>query len=339
MQKNYSQNELMPKICSLTITYFPEVTLLKEQISIISKNISHIFIVDNSADLNVSNELEKIKVEYSSISLILLPKNHGLAYGINIGLETINNQNFSHVIFFDQDSVPEKDMIDQLYSSFESIEALGFNVAAVGPTHFDPRTDYKSLFKGKSIESKGNLFPDIYPVSYLQTSGSLIKLDTLNEIGRMEEELFIHHIDLEWAYRAKSKNYTTFGINTAQMKHIVGNQVRRIWIGYWRDVHLNSPFRNFYIYRNSIILFRRNYISLAWKIKYSLHLVFLFIFTCLFGESRKSQFKMMIKGIFEGMSDPAVSRRGIETDLLVEEALHCNFNISVQEDEDLPHLD
>ena len=292
-------------ICSLTITFFPDFELLTKQASSLSNQVKKMLIVDNSADEEVASKLCKVLEPYENATIIFCIKNYGLAHGINLGIDTLKNEDFTHLVIFDQDSVPQNELIYKLLKTFLDIESRNIKIAAIGPNHCDPRTNYKSVFKGEKVILDGESQLDLRTVSYLQTSGSVFSFKALEETGFMEDYLFIHHIDLEWCYRARMFDYGIYGLNGVYMNHIVGDKVLRFWIGFWRDIHLNSPFRNFYIFRNSIILFKRDYIPLRWKIRYSIQLVILFLITIIYGTRKITQFEKILMGVGEGFKEQA----------------------------------
>jgi len=57
---------------------------------------------------------------------------------------------------------------------------------------------------------------------YVVSSGALIPLAVLDQVGMMDESLFIDYVDSEWGLRAKSRGHLSFGICAAQMVHCLG---------------------------------------------------------------------------------------------------------------------
>lgn len=65
----------------------------------------------------------------------------------------------------------------------------------------------------------------------LISSGSLIPVDALVEVGMNNSSLFIDLVDFEWCYRAKYAGYHVLMTSNVTMKHNVGLTDKKIWRG------------------------------------------------------------------------------------------------------------
>jgi 2-polyprenyl-3-methyl-5-hydroxy-6-metoxy-1,4-benzoquinol methylase len=83
------------------------------------------------------------------------------------------------------------------------------------------------------------------------------------------------------------------------MEHRLGEAHSRIWLGRWRHLPRHRPFRYYYIFRNSLLLFRREYASLKWIWFQAQCLGALFLRYGLFG--RDGELRMMLKGAAHGL--------------------------------------
>jgi rhamnosyltransferase len=142
----------------------------------------------------------------------------------------------------------------------------------------------------------------------------LIALSAIDDIGLMDEGLFIDHVDTEWFLRAKSKGYQAFGVCGAVMQHGLGEQTHQVSLltargrGRQRNVPQHKPFRYYYIFRNSILLYKRNYASGLWKWNDSQRLLMIAVMFGVFKAPRWKNLKMMYKGLIDGakgVSGPA----------------------------------
>lgn len=136
---------------------------------------------------------------------------------------------------------------------------------------------------------------------FLISSGSLISLSALNAIGDMDETLFIDHIDTEWCLRAQSKGFQIYGICEAIMLHTLGDKQIRIWWKRWRSISCHQPFRYYYMFRNSALLWQRANIPIAWKNADRLRIFYLLFFFSIFSPNRIANLKMMLKGLAHGL--------------------------------------
>lgn len=197
------------------------------------------------------------------------------------------------------------DMMDRLLAASNSLQAAGVRVAAVAPVYVDRVTGTRSGFVrlGCLDYKKQFVTSDQGPVEadFVISSGSLIPMGALEEIGLIDEDLFIDHVDTEWCLRALSKGFKLFGIPSAQMFHSLGNRRKRVWVLRWRNVPYHSPFRYYYILRNGLLLQRRSYIPLKWKTAELFRALRMLLFYGLFGSERSECLKAMLWGVADGL--------------------------------------
>lgn len=296
------------RVCAIVVTYHPEKEILGELLMSTLSMVEHLVVVDNGLGANILISYQEQKYG-EQITLLPMETNIGLAAGLNKGIEWARQNDYDYVLLLDQDTVPDSDMVERLFKATEFIESQGIRVAAVGPCHIDPRTGYRSSFKSKGFDLIDPSWENhrYCQVDYLQSSGSLISTKVFDTVGVMDENLFIHHIDQEWCFRARDQGFLCFGISDVFMIHRVGETVVRVWIGYWRDIHIHSPFRHYYLFRNSIILYKLDYVKITWKVIDLLKLFLYFGFYLLLISPRKAYLKMTIKGLRDGISFHRVS--------------------------------
>jgi rhamnosyltransferase len=126
-------------------------------------------------------------------------------------------------------------------------------------------------------------------------------MTALDAIGDMDASLFIDHVDTEWVLRAKSKGWLSFGHCKARMFHSLGEHRIRFWLGRWRDIPVHKPFRYYYIFRNSIVLHRRDYMGMHWKWVDMIRLLQIVIFMGLIPNERRNKISMIFRGIRDGV--------------------------------------
>ena len=86
------------------------------------------------------------------------------------------------------------------------------------------------------------------------------------------------------------------------MEHTLGEQTLRIWWGRWRYIPRHQPFRYYYIYRNSLLLYRRKYPDRSWKQADIIRLVIMFAIFSLFGTQKLDNLRMTLRGVKDGIS-------------------------------------
>lgn len=293
-------------VYGVVVIYHPDLTTLEQQLKILSNQVNNIVIINNGPAILLESWITDIQL-LGCIHLIQLRENFGLAYAQNVGIEHARSANATHIAIFDQDSLPEPNMISHLLTALYSLQSRGIKVAAVAPNYRDNLESPLSGFVRTTFLGFKRILPDtrnpITEADFLISSGSLIPVCALNEIGTMESDLFIDHIDTEWCFRASSKGYRLFGVANATMTHSLGNHRSKIWFIRWRTVPYHSPFRYYYIFRNSCILMRRKYIPLSWKISEISRNIRALFFYGIFSKDRIEILKMMIIGLVDGINN------------------------------------
>jgi hypothetical protein len=134
-------------------------------------------------------------------------------------------------------------MTARLLRGLEALQARGVKVACVGPR----------------LHCYGSLTRARGECDVLIASGSLLPMAVLDEVGGMEEALFIDQVDTEWCLRARGRGYRAFGVRDAVLDHRPGEGLRWIWLGRWRRLIRHPPFRYYTIFRNTLVVCRRDY--------------------------------------------------------------------------------
>ena len=196
-------------------------------------------------------------------------------------------------------------MVAELLNVHQSLIDTGFKISAVGPRYRDEAADCLSDFVKFTWLGFGRLtcraFESFVPADFLISSGALFSMDTLCSVGEMDGSLFIDHVDTEWFLRAKSMGYQAIGACRAVMLHNLGERRRRLWMLRWRTVPTHAPFRYYYIFRNSILLLRRDYVDNGWRRCELMRLMKLFVMFGIFVSPRIKHLRIMALGVRGGL--------------------------------------
>lgn len=285
MRNNYN-------VCCIVVLFNPNIIELKKTFNKLKgENIYTIYIDNNS-----SNKEEFVNL---GLNIIFLEKNLGIATAHNYGLKRAISENFDFAVLLDQDSDISENFFKKIIDSFFSIEGnLDNKIIALGPLHFDPNREcyYDVRLSDLSIVNPVSLNERFIKVQYIISSGSLIKLKNLSEIGFMKDEYFIDYVDVEWGFRACKNGFSIYIDKNLSINHSIGEEF--IVNGKIKRIH--SPTRRYYMVRNSICLFKEKYIPYKYSFKqiYSqlVHSIYLFIFM------KSFRFKYLIKTL-KGLKD------------------------------------
>lgn len=287
------------RVCAVIVTYGPDAALLRRVVDSVLQQVGHLVVFDNgSGDVDVAALLG----DAAGVSLIASPHNVGLGSALNRAYQKADALGFDHVLLMDQDSVLAPGMVDVLGTALAELAGTE-RVAAVGPQFRDSRSGVLAPFVrfGFPLNHKlrGGRGQRI-SCDFLITSGSLVPMDALREIGPMDEGLFIDNLDMDWCFRAKRSGYALYGICDAQMSHSIGEELlpsRAKPDG----VIVHKPFRLYFIMRNRVLLYARAYTPRVWIAQDVPRLMLKLVGNSLFLAPRWARLRFMLRGLWDGL--------------------------------------
>jgi rhamnosyltransferase len=287
------------KIGCIIVLYNPVYELLRDVINSISNQVDTIFLIDNS-----SNSLdEQIFSADSKIHYKPQFSNKGIAAAQNIGLEYIMAKNLDYVLFMDQDSILPSDIVKKLLNAYLVLVNNGYNVGVVAPTAINRQTGkhYKEKYPvlANFCIEDSNILYSFLKVNSCRSSGSIIAVNNFRKVGHMDESLFIDGVDNEWCWRAKMKcNLDSFVFEDVCITHQLGTGDKSIFNF---TVSISSPFRMYYQYRNFIILCKKKYVPIIWKLKNGYKYLFKMFYFPVFISPRNEYIYNILRGIIDGI--------------------------------------
>lgn len=300
----------MTRIFAVLVTYHPRLERLERVLARVRPQVADLLIVDNAS----SNAAEVAAlVEQHGARFTGLPDNAGLGRAHNLGIAQARVAGAEAVLLLDQDSVPEPDMVSELDRALRHAGEDGWKVGAAGArytgAHAGDVSEFVRFgwFKFRRVPCTAEAAR--VRADFLISSGSLVPMRVLDDVGGMDEDFFIDHVDTEWFLRAAAKGYAFVGACAARMSHGLGERTQRLWLGRWRHVPRHRPFRYYYIFRNSVLLYRRPYAPARWMVNDIVRLSLLVLFVGL-PSLRDGTLRMMLKGLNDGrkgVTGPAVA--------------------------------
>lgn len=287
-------------VCAVLVTWQPELAVLGELLAALAQRVGHVVVVDNGTR---DPGFRDFWAPHPEVTLLALQENLGLAHAMNLGIERARAMpGVSHVLLMDQDSVPEPGMVDSLKTMLDRIGATG-RVAAVGPRFRDPREAEDAPFVrigfpfNKKLRCDGTC--EAVRCDFLISSGCLIPLAVLDDVGGMDAALFIDNVDLEWCFRASAAGYALYGVCAAHLRHSLG-ETRRNVPGLPRGIVVHSPRRLFYMMRNRVLLYQRACTPRQWVAQDVPRLMMKFLLFSLLVSPRRKNVRCMLAGIWAG---------------------------------------
>lgn len=295
-------------VAAIIVTYRPNLETLFRGLDAIARQVGHVIVVDNASG---QIPIDQIKGSAQNAGIearvFVMSRNEGLGAAINAGIGEARSGGYPYIMLFDQDSVPEAGMVDRLKQACQELGSKGLRVGAVGPRFRAPESgrlsDFRVFIRGREQLVRCNGLGGIVEAGFLISSGSFIPIHAIDAIGGMDESLFIDLVDTEWCLRAKARGWSIYGVCDAIMEHSLGEHRQRFWLLRWRYISLHAPFRYYYIFRNSLLLRKRDDLPPDCRRAMLKRDIMLAIYLLFVPMNRRENIKMLWRGLADGMRD------------------------------------
>lgn len=231
-------------LSAVVIAYQYSNEYLFENVRHFIDSVDYLIIWDNTpSDSKLLTE-EFWKSKKESVYLLSTGKNEGIGYAINRAIELSIELGCTHIMTMDQDSIWND--LDTYKTAIESYNDPDVYIYA--PTIASATSDKKYTC------NKENL--------YAITSGSVIDLSKICNIGLLNEKFVIDEVDNEYCIRTVSKGYKIHVFDEVYLYQNFGYSGK----GYLSSRTSNySPFRTYHQVRNRIWMTRLYWRVLNWR--------------------------------------------------------------------------
>ncbi len=301
-------------VCAVVITYQPDLGVLRQVLDSVLPQVGNLLLFDNASSGQQADAFDEFlaSAKTQGVTVVRSPTNVGLGAAMNRAAEHAKNSGFSYLLLLDQDSLLDPDMVSTLRTACEELGRTQ-SVAAVGPQFSDRRNGHVAPFIKIGFPLNRKLYgaPGArVPCDFLISSGSLLPLRALEQVGGMDERLFIDNVDMEWCFRARHRGFHLYGVCDARMRHSIGDTLRAAWLKPG-GVMIHKPIRLYYIMRNRVLLYGRKETPNVWIAQDLPRLLLKFFGTALFVAPRLEYLRMMLRGLgdaLRGRSGPFSAR-------------------------------
>ena len=244
--------------------------------------------------------LDAIKTPHV-LAIIELERNLGVAAALNRGFEWAIQNGFDAVISFDQDSRPAVGMVAQLQNAWLKAVLQTPCLGAIGPATVDHQSGQDMFTFAPYNWTRHRFLPSqnkTYVVDHLITSGCLTPCAVWQDVGPMNESLFIDWVDIEWCGRARLKGYQLLMDGGTKMTHSIGEVSRPLL---WRRFHFHKPLRHYYLLRNALLIAKQSKFDLGWRMHHILYALRVIVASLLLGNQKLSRLVYALRGLVHGL--------------------------------------
>ena len=271
----------------VVILFNPDVEHVRSLIDAFCAPDWNVILVDNSPSPQQA-------LLTTDVTYLHYPSNIGIAHAQNVGLKMLFNEGSDYAFLLDQDSLFSPDIATELVRQFQEIEQRS-PIAAIGPSiycQFSECVDQGVLQKGKQVSEK------LKTVKQIIASGMLISKGAFERVGEKENELFIDGVDHEWCWRARAKGMVIYQSLSACMPHRQGDDRVKVCGVTFKQ---GAPIRLYYQFRNVLILARRHYVPLYWKLRHVCAIPLRYLVNRYCFEQGKTRGAFMWAGLKDGL--------------------------------------
>jgi rhamnosyltransferase len=209
----------------------------------------------------------------------------------------------TRVVFFVQDSVVPECFVEDLSAALSQMKSVT-KACAIGPVFFDidknftyPLIKLDKYGLRRRIIAQSEVSP--IEVSMLISSGTLMNLDILKQVGLMNESFFIDYVDTEWCLRAISLGFKFYAVPSVRMGHSIGDRSISL---FGRHIPLHSSFRRYYRVRNATLMLKLPHVPklLAFR-ELCVVLAQQIFFIAVVGSDRMGHASSLARGLYDGI--------------------------------------
>jgi rhamnosyltransferase len=290
------------RVAAVVVTYHPDAGVV-DRLSLIAEQCAPVLVVDNGSAEAILESLLAV----AGVEVLALGENLGIGVALNRGLERARALGCEWAVTFDQDSTPAPGMVGALLRSVVT-HAQPEKVAAMGPRLREERVlheDHRWVRPHPRCRWGFQLVPcreqDLSGVAFVITSGCLTNLRAFEEIGPMDEGLFIDYVDHDYCLRAQTCGYEVGVSAGAILTHNLGAKREFKVAGRVVRPTFHGAFRHRYMARNRWHVWRRH----AWRYPYWAAFDFVFshfnFFRVLrYEDARWEKIKAVARGTWDG---------------------------------------
>ena len=229
------------------------------------ENVSgEVFVVDNNS---IDNSVDMVKTKFPTVQLIANKENVGFSKANNQAIELSNGK---YVLLLNPDTVVEESTFTKTLDFLnEHPKAGGLGVRMLdGKGNFLPESKrglptpsvafYKifgisSLFPKSKLFSKYHLgyLPEnkIHKVEILSGAFMLLRKETLDKIGLLDETFFMYGEDIDLSYRVLQGGYENYYFPETSIIHYKGESTKKSSVNY------------VFVFYNAMIIFAKKHFS------------------------------------------------------------------------------
>ncbi len=273
-------------------------------LDLVRRQVQKVYIIDNGCPKEFTIKLQKIiKNSNDNLSYKKAETNVGLAKAQNIGIKKAISDGYKSILFLDDDSTPDQEMITRLATHLRENKNVGIVAPDIVHSSGGKQKYWvkeKSGFWRRRGFKEGESF--LGEVNTVIASGSLISVKVIKKIGLMREDYFIDYIDIEYCLRVRSFQFKIHVLKNAKLLHQLGERTTYKPLGFEISPTNHSSLRKYYMTRNRILTWKLYAKKIpSWFLIDLLNFFFDTTRTLFLEKQKYQKLKSICKGFKEGL--------------------------------------
>jgi len=242
---------MMPKVAIIVLNWNNRVDTLECLQSLQSIDyIDHeVIVVDNGS---TDDSVSEIKRQYPGLTLLETKKNLGFAGGNNEGIRLALQKAVDYVLLLNNDTVVDPKFLDRLVEAMESSPEIGI----AGPKIYYFKEPNRIWFAGGKINYRsGNTshvgeleldkgqYDEIRDTDFMTGCAMLIKRKVLDDIGLLDDRMFLYYEDSDFCARAHRRGYRIQVVPSSFIWHKVSSTASKV-----KDIQFYYGTRNMIVF-------------------------------------------------------------------------------------------
>jgi GT2 family glycosyltransferase len=226
---------LNPRVAIVIVNWNKKdyVLNLLEQLQNIDYDNYEIIVVDNAS---TDGSPDSIREKYPNTQLIINSENLGGTGGFNTGIRhALAKGEFKYLWLLDNDAVIEKTTLVELVKVMESDSQIGIAGSRIVDTEEkDMTVALGGLFKWNTIgvtpfyrNKRGIDEQNPKEVDYVAICSALVRVQSLDKVGLMDERLFFFWDDMDWGLTFKDNGFKVMAVPQSVVYHPSFTEKRR----------------------------------------------------------------------------------------------------------------
>jgi GT2 family glycosyltransferase len=184
-------------------------------------------VVDNGSTDGTS---DAVRTAHPEAALVRSEQNTGATGGNNLGIAEALRLGADYVLLLNNDTILDPGMVEAMVAEAEARPDAGALCPLIyyheppdriwyAGASFDPGKGYYRRMTGYGERDTGKHSSEVREVGALSTTAVLVPRSVLEEVGPLDDSLFVHIEDLEWSVRIRRAGYRIYCVPRARMWH------------------------------------------------------------------------------------------------------------------------